>query len=244
MALAPSRIRFQRWFSSLLDTCLPARCVHCRTPGVLFCDRCIQSLSWFEAPLCTRCGRPLHKPALCPSCRRSPPRLAQIRACVRFDDAIRAAIHALKYRGVFALGAELGVLMASGWRRIDPGIDGLVPIPLHSTRQRTRGYNQSHLLAVGLSRHSGYPLLTNALHRSRDTGHQVGLSLDERRQNVAGAFVANPDVVAERHILLIDDVITTGATLDAAAHALHHAGAARVDALCLARALNVAHHHY
>jgi ComF family protein len=157
-----------------------------------------------------------------------------MRAALRYQEPTSDIIHRFKYEGYFALGRPLAALMIAAWPRWQSPPDLILPIPLHDRRRRQRGYNQSELLARPLGQALGIPVETASLRRTRPTIPQVGLGPDERRENVRGAFAAGPGV-AGRRVLLIDDVLTTGATMSAAAEALLAAGAAGVAAYCLAR---------
>ncbi|MEZ4644033.1 MAG: ComF family protein [Chloroflexota bacterium] len=162
--------------------------------------------------------------------------MQQIRTAVYFIQPVQTFIHKFKYENIFALAQPLATWMVQAWPSWQNPIDLLIPVPLHQDRQRARGYNQSELLADQLSKHFGIPLATNALHRIRYTQPQVGLSAVDRHVNMAGAFVADADLINGKHILLIDDVFTTGATLSAATEILLTAGAQSVSGYCLARA--------
>jgi ComF family protein len=157
-----------------------------------------------------------------------------MRAALRYEEPTSQIIHRFKYEGYFALGEPLAGLMVAGWPAWEQPPDLLLPIPLHPRRRRRRGYNQSELLARPLGRDLSIQVDTTILARVRHTLPQVGLGPDERRHNVSGAFAASP-AVQGRHVLLIDDVLTTGATLSAAAEAALRSGAASVSAYCLAR---------
>jgi ComF family protein len=152
-----------------------------------------------------------------------------------FDGHIRHAIHALKYRRVAALAEPLGDALARFWLAAPAPISAIVPVPLHPARQRERGYNQAELLARRVSRATGAPLRANGLRRTRATAVQMTLHAAERKANVADAFAAEPAVVRGADVLLVDDVCTTGATLDACAVVLKAAGAGAVFGLALAR---------
>lgn len=154
---------------------------------------------------------------------------------VAFDGAIRDAIHALKYEGMFGVAPALAALMVEQWPDWTAPIDRIVPIPLHPERERERGYNQTILLADHLCQRLDLPCDKEGLRRIRHTRPQVGLDRVQRKENVAGAFVARPERVADLNILLIDDVCTTGATLSAAATALLECGARTVSGYCLAQ---------
>lgn len=191
-------------------------------------------------PICPCCGRHLdgqadQRPAVpCRECRAAPHPLTQMRAALRYQEPTSGVIHRFKYEGFSALGALLAEQMIAAWPRWEQPPDLILPIPLHARRRRQRGYNQSELLARPLGRALGIDVDTDSLRRTRHTVPQVGLGPDERQANVRGAFEAGA-AVAGRHVLLIDDVLTTGATMSAAAEALLAAGAAGVAAYCLAR---------
>lgn len=186
--------------------------------------------------MCARCGRPLSRsvPA-CATCRRAPFPLQQIRAACAFGGSVRKAIHAFKYEGMFAVAEPLATLLVDNWPAWEQAIDLVIPIPLHPERERERGYNQSALLVRHLSRQLGLPRDEDVLWRTRHTTPQVGLSVEQRRRNVRGAFAADSAGVAGKHLLLVDDVFTTGATLASAAGALLARGAQSVRGYCLAR---------
>lgn len=152
-----------------------------------------------------------------------------------FDGAIRRAIHAFKYRHVAALGEPLGNILAEFWQQVAWPVDLIVPVPLHSHRQRERGYNQAALLAQGLVRAAHLPLRANALQRVRATASQMTLDAAQRRSNVNAAFRSDDNGLRGKRVLLVDDVCTTGATLNACAVALKSAGAVEVWGLTLAR---------
>ena len=173
--------------------------------------------------------------ALCRDCRAAPPPLAQMRAPLRYEEPTSRLIHRLKYEGYFALGRPLARLLVDGWPGWSTPPDVIVPIPLHPRRRRRRGYNQSELLARPLAEAMGVAFSATALRRTRHTPPQVGLGPEARAANVLGAFEATAPEVVGRSVLLVDDVLTTGATMSAAAEELLAAGAASVSAYCLAR---------
>jgi ComF family protein len=224
----------RRWARAWLDFLLPPRCAGCRRRGAWLCDACRTALAAPRLPLCPRCGDEMATSGLCGNCRARPPAFDAAWAAYRFEGPLRTAIHRFKYGGEHALGEPLGALLADAAAGLPIEADLVLPAPLHSTRRRERGYNQSELLARVVARRLGLPLALT-LARQRPTPPQVGLSVAERRANVAGAFAWQGESLAGRRVLLIDDVCTTGATLDACARALRPHGPDRVVALTLAR---------
>lgn len=228
----------ERLATTVTDVIFPPVCAGCGRLGTLLCEPCVNALVPVERPLCDRCGRGLTHhatPALCSTCAAEPPLLRQARAPLLYVDPTSKLIHRMKYDGHFALARPLAAIMAARWPVWDMPVDLILPIPLHPRRQRHRGYNQSTLLARHLAGALALPFDDKALRRHRHTQPQIQLGPEERRSNVTGAFVAVPERVGGRHIVLIDDVYTTGATTAAAAEALLAAGAASASAYCLAR---------
>jgi ComF family protein len=218
-----------------LDLFFPPCCLGCGREGDFICPACRESLSPLSSSVCPRCGRPQAGGALCPDCT-GPSRLDGLRAPFVFQGVIRQAIHELKYRNLRALAAPLaGMLNDHLAVQPVPG-DVLVPVPLHRRRLRERGYNQSALLARELGRLTGRPLVDGCLIRQRYTPPQARTtSAGERQAHVAGAFACRDGRLRGRRVILIDDVATSGATLDACAAALKAAGAAAVWGLVVAR---------
>ncbi len=261
-AEAPARAprRFAEWLtprpllaplSDLLGLFFPSRCRICNQAldgisRVPICPRCWSDAAPLsESGLCKLCGLPGGPPDVvvfqCPRCIEHSPRFAMARSFGEYGGALRELVHLLKYNGMIPLAKPLGKRLASvaenpAWREEFASCQAVVPVPLESTRLRSRGYNQSELLARVVARRLGLPLLpAPAFRRVRTTSTQAGLTRPQRRENVRGAFAAEGAAVKDRQILLIDDVMTTGATLDSCAAALRAAGATRVLALCVAR---------
>ena len=220
----------------VLDLLFPPRCVACGRVDTWLCPECAAGLPRISGTVCVRCGLPLNPGALCTRCQKDPLRLEAIRSVTLFGGPVRAAIHLLKYRYVHGLAEPLGELLAGYWQAQSTPVDVIVPVPLHSGRQRRRGYNQAALLAHALGRRAGIRVDEGALRRVRRTASQMRLGAAERRLNVRGAFGCPDGRVLGQRVLLIDDVCTTGATLEACADALRAAGAEAVWALTLARA--------
>lgn len=231
------RLSLGRWVRSVVDFVLPPACTLCKRPGNLLCAECATTIVWVHGPACHRCGRITDLPvSACWSCRQKPHTLSQIRTAVWFEGAIPELIHRLKYKEGFALAPLLGRYMAEAWPDWDEPVDLIVPVPLHLDRHKMRGYNQSALLTQALSNSIPFPWDEGAIRRVRYTRPQVGLTATERQNNLRGAFQADPVQVTGKHVLLVDDVYTTGSTLREVAQATMAAGARRVSGYCLARA--------
>lgn len=236
------------YLTAALDFFFPPRCHVCRCSipdhlGIPICPSCRELSVPLVSPLCTRCGIPFigsgpdHQ---CGSCSTTPPSFDRARAAFSYDGPCRELIHALKYQGKLHVRRSLVPLAdqvlnddVTAWR---PEV--LVPVPLHTTRLGVRGFNQAILLGELLARRWQLPLVRNALIRTRPTIPQIELTAELRRDNVRGAFaVYRPEQIVQRRILLIDDVLTTGSTVQECASALNRAGAASVMAITIARAL-------
>ncbi|MBI5033910.1 MAG: ComF family protein [Chloroflexi bacterium] len=218
---------------ALLDLFFPPRCVVCRQIGEWFCAPCRQAINRILPPICQQCGRPLNRTD-CPYCQKLPLQINGTRAVAFFEGSVRQAIHALKYNHRPELARPLGALLSDYFSAHPIPADALVPIPLHPEREHARGYNQARLLAQELGRHSNLPVWNDVLTRTRHTRPQVELDAVDRRDNVHDAFVATERVTGAR-ILLIDDVCTTGATMDACGQALQARAAKSVWGLAVAR---------
>lgn len=219
----------------LRDLLFPAVCANCRRLGALICAECEARFPRINGPICVRCGRSTAKPGQpCENCRQRPLPLVAVRAAFRYAEPLDHVIHQMKYEGYFALAKPLAQLMVDHWPGKFEYPDLVVSIPLHSKRQRQRGFNQSTLLASHLCHSLDLSMSEIALRRIRHTTPQIELGPEERANNMQGAFAAVPEEVVSRHVLLVDDVFTTGATLSAAADALLAAGARAVSAYCLA----------
>ena len=230
-----------------LDIALPTLCVACREPvaGEGVCATCWSKLSFIAPPFCPRLGIPfVYDPGpelLSMEAIANPPAYARARAAVRYDDVARTLVHALKYQDRTDLAPAMGRWMARAGRELLSEADALVPVPLHWRRGWSRRYNQSGALARVIERQTGVRLASEALRRVRPTQQQIGLSRSQRATNVQGAFKVAADRKADiqgRRVVLIDDVLTSGATVDACARALLRAKAASVDVLVFARVVD------
>jgi ComF family protein len=252
-AAEPPAILSGRWMMAaartagraLTDLILPPQCLACdrRVAGVGgLCPACWSALRLIERPWCERLGTPfpydMGDGAESAEAIADPPPFRRCRAVAAYDDVARRLVHGLKYRDRLELAGWMGEWMARAGAEALADADLVVPVPMHRWRLWSRRFNQSANLAAALAAIAGKPLATEALVRTRPTRQQVGLTAGERDRNVRGAFRV-PDnqrlAVAGRAILLVDDVLTTGATVKAATRALARAGAASVDVLVFAR---------
>jgi len=193
-------------------------------------------MAFLLGPICPRCGQPQVSGMLCPSCATVSSSISSIRSIFRFEGTARRAIHELKYHNLRAIAPTLAAYLASYAATSGDRIDVIMPVPLHPTRHKHRGYNQAALLAHELGRLRGIPVSFNSLKRTREGTSQVHTrNMDERRANVQNAFECTDASLAAKCIMLIDDVCTTGATLDSCAVALKSAGAHEVFGLTVAR---------
>jgi ComF family protein len=238
-----------RTFGLAVDVALPHLCAACREPveGAGLCAACWAKLSFIAPPYCERLGIPfVYDPGpgvLSMEAIADPPAYTRARAAVRYDDIARKLVHAFKYGDRLDLAPTMGRWMANAGRELLSDAEAIVPVPLHWRRQWLRRFNQSALLAEVMSKASGVPVDHLALKRVKATPQQVGLSQSARALNVQGAFRVPPDRkagVVGRRLLLADDVLTSGATVDACARALLRAGAAQVDVLVFARVVAAA----
>jgi ComF family protein len=230
-----------------LDIALPTLCVACREPvdGEGVCAACWAKLSFIAPPYCPRLGIPfVYDPGpelLSMEAIANPPAYQRARAAVRYDDVARTLVHALKYQDRTDLAPAMGRWMARAGHELLGEADALIPVPLHWRRGWSRRYNQSGALARVIERQSGVRLVSEALRRVRPTAQQIGLSRSQRASNVQGAFKVAADRqadIAGRRVILVDDVLTSGATVDACARALLRAKAASVDVLVFARVVD------
>lgn len=230
-----------------LNLLFPPTCLCCQeplaSPGAL-CGACWEKVTFLGEPDCLRCGHPFEfaqpGPAMCAGCMAAPPPYTQGRAVLRYDEHSRTLITRLKYADQGQLAAGYGAWLAARGHALLESSDVLVPVPLHYWRFVQRRYNQSALLARALARHCQLKVIPDALKRTRHTKPQASLSRQQRRRNVRGAFAMTPRhkaALAGKRVLLIDDVMTTSATIHECTKALLEGGAAEVRVLTLARKL-------
>jgi ComF family protein len=226
------------------DFLLPPVCLKCRKPlggHDALCARCWRNIAFIRAPLCDQLGIPLPYDSgvktISAAALADPPVYDRARAAAHFDGVVRDLIHGLKYADRHDGRRLLGRWLSTAGAEFLLEADVIIPVPLHRWRLFTRRFNQAAILAQELARQRDLPWDPTALHRVKATPQQVGLTRDQRRRNMAAAFAVPAAArarIADRNIILIDDVITTGATVDACARALKAAGAARVDVLAVA----------
>jgi len=219
-----------------LDLVFPRFCVGCGKAGNYICGTCRASLPYIEPPICPLCGEPQTTGNLCFKCSQWQADIDGIRAPFRFDGIIREAVHQLKYDNLRAIAASLAKLMAEYIEQHPIPVDILIPVPLHPKRLRERGYNQSALLARHIGKITGLPVDETSLVREFYILPQARTaSVEARRANVSGGFSCLNDKMKDKKILLIDDVSTSGATLNACAAALKAGGTNSVWGLSLAK---------
>lgn len=221
-----------------LDWLYPPLCGGCQEPGSRWCETCQTLTERIPETICQICGVVLPNNGICPHCDQLRPPYKALRAWAKYNDRIRNAIHRLKYAGDIALAEILArpliqLVQKQAWQ-----IDIVTAVPLGVSRMKQRGFNQSALLAFPLALGIGKSFRSKAISRVRETKSQVGLSASERSDNVKGAFQAKREIVAQKRILLVDDVITTGSTMTACTNALLQAGALEVYCIALARPMN------
>lgn len=240
------RFRLESGFGGTLHRLWPTHCLVCREhvhhepvrSGRDLCAACIDALPW-NRQACPHCAIPLPSPidtpaSVCGDCLQHPPPLHVARAACRYDFPLDRLLPRFKFHGDLAAGRLLAQLMHEAFAHADRP-DALIAVPLHRARLRQRGYDQALELAKPLARALRLPLLSDHLVRDRDTAPQSRLDAVQRRRNLRHAFAVTTKSELPAHVALIDDVMTTGATLHAAAHALQRAGVLRVDAWVCAR---------
>lgn len=215
---------YQRLTDAILGLLFPDRCAGCGLVGKLFCPSCQAKLKPY--PLEKQSFRAKESEKLL---------LDDFTVAFIFEGALREALHQLKYKKIRRMALPLGDLLAKHLAKHPLPADAILPVPLHPKRLKERGFNQSALLGEQLAQHRKVPLLPTGLERTRDTAHQVSLNAQERQANIKDAFSWQASKSPPARVLLLDDVLTTGATLQACAQALRAAGAQEVRALALGR---------
>ncbi len=235
---------------TILDFLLPTSCAYCKSSvgdsGIaLFCSNCWSDFTVMSGALCPVCGKQFGSPESlthspdhrCLSCRKAPPSFDQALSVGNFEGPLREAIHQFKYRPCRALARPLAAWMLKHIRPVS-GVDCIIPVPLHISRLRQRGFNQALLLSQELGAAFSIPVSFDNLVRIRPTRPQVELTGEERRTNVQGAFALKKgSAVRDKAVLLVDDVYTTGATMNECSLVLKDAGVGSVTALTIAMAV-------
>ncbi len=230
-----------RWWSAALEYILPSRCVLCGLPSgpACICSACKADLPW-QGAHCLRCGLPVGsaRDRICGRCIQKTPPFFRTVSPLQYEFPANRLVQAFKFKRQLAAGRVLSQLICEYVTRHKIDLpDMLIPVPLHNRRLMSRGFNQAYELAHHAGQVLDIPLLPSALRRHRNTKAQSGLSRKQRRKNVRGAFYWHGPVKPACHIVLIDDVMTTGTTISECARILKKAGAKRVDVWVAARAI-------
>lgn len=232
---------WKQTIEGFVDLVFPPHCANCKRSGQILCSTCYANILLVSPPFCKHCHTPLAPNNSCYKCAYHLLQFNGLRIVGPYQEPLRSYIHTLKYNGNKRLARPLGTLLAQTYKRTRLAADMIIPVPLHTERQQQRGYNQAQLLAEVCSAELGIPLHVSLLTRVRATAAQIQLSISERQRNMTGAFLLHPKTntrtLSKRNVLLIDDVCTTGATLEACATPLFAAGANSVWGLVLARPL-------
>ena len=229
--------RVYQLFWEAMDWLFPPNCGGCASPGSRWCADCSHNTIEITSPICPVCGNPNLTENVCQRCCSSRPFYTSLRAYAVFGGSIREAIHRLKYQRDIGLGEALARPMITTLSKLNWSLDIITSVPLGLVRFKERGYNQATLLARPIALCLRVPFNTHALSRTRETKTQVGLTINERQENMAGAFQAMSELVQGKKVLVVDDVATSGATLNACAKALLEGGADKVYGFSLARAV-------
>ncbi|MFC1953114.1 ComF family protein [Chloroflexota bacterium] len=219
-----------------LDLLFPQWCIGCGKEGVMLCSSCRSLLPGIMPPLCPLCGKPQSSGIHCSNCVSWQAEIDGIRSPFRFEGTMRQAVYHLKYRNLKALVPFLAKLLSDYLVKYSVPGEVLVPVPLHRKRLRERGFNQSGLLTIELGKLICLPVVDDCLIRQLYVSSQARTSnVEERQTNVVDAFICRNDSLKDKRVILIDDVATSGATLDACAGVLKESGVASVWGLVLAR---------
>lgn len=220
---------------TLLDWLFPPTCLGCGEEGVFICSECFSKIKLVPRDVCNYCGSFTSKKGKCPNCDNKKLPYAGFRAFAYYDGVVRKAIHHLKYQNDLTIGRYLAGWLQLVYQRTDWEVDLIVPIPIGEQKRLERGYNQAERLAKPFSELLEIPFTSEALIRINEISSQVGLNHEQRQENVRQAFVARAQEVKDKRVLLVDDVFTSGATMEAAATELVAAGAKKVFCLTVAK---------
>jgi ComF family protein len=229
--------------NNILNLLYPETCPVCRNPCLShetapICDNCWRSISQYDGPYCIKCGNPLVSDASikCYQCLKEEPAFEYARSFGLYEDALRKGINLLKYHGKARLSRPLSALLIKSGL---PETDAVMPVPLHYRRLRKREFNQSALISKYVAKAMRSELILNCLVKVRETPPQVGLRYKERVKNIKGSFEVGDDgLIKNRNIILVDDVVTTGATIRECAKTLKKAGAGKIYVISLAHGMS------
>lgn len=235
MDIQKIKAQLPEWMWNAIDWVFPPHCLGCGIEGEIICPECYATIKRVPVNVCPYCNAFVSTTGHCPNCLNRKPAYTQFRAYAFYGGVIREAVHQLKYQNDIGIarilaGYLLKVIQAENWE-----IDLVVPVPLSKSKQEQRGYNQAERLAKPVANALGKPMSTQGLSRIREKASQVDLDVKSRRENVRGVFEADPAIVKGKRILLIDDVFTTGATLESASQALKDANSGLVYAVTVAK---------
>jgi competence protein ComFC len=226
-------------FWKIIDWFYPPVCCTCGEIGKLICDECFLQIERIHGAGCNLCGEPIRSGSICARCEQQKPHFSKLRSFGYYSGPLRDAIVSLKYQRNIGLGEFFAPLLIEIIIQEKWTLDGITAIPLSTIRKKERGYNQAELLARPIARALKLPYENKIISRKKHTASQVGLSVKERQLNMQDAFEGNPRFVKGKSFLLIDDVATTGATMDACAKALLDAGSRRIYGLTLAKTIGL-----
>jgi competence protein ComFC len=224
------------WFWRSLDWLYPPTCGGCGRKGNRWCLECQNGADRLGSQVCPVCGTPIHSIRVCAACQGKNYLLKALRSWAFFSGPVREALHRLKYKRDMGLGEALAQPLIGLYNSLDWKAELILPVPLSQDRLKERGYNQAWFLAQPIALACGVRYSAHGLKKVKNTLSQVGLSSKQRRENVAGAFWADQSCIKGKRVVIVDDVMTTGATLQACAQAVLDAGASDVWGLTLARA--------
>jgi competence protein ComFC len=224
-----------RAFWNMVDWVYPPVCAGCGNPGDIWCQECQKSTHYLNEKLCPVCGYPKNGAVRCLGCCHYTPNFNGVRSLAAYTGGIKTAIHRLKYQNDLGVGSIFTdqlteLIKRNGWK-----IDVVVPVPLSKQRKKERGYNQARVLAFPIALKLGIPLDDKSIIRTRETSSQVTLDAIERQKNITNAFSAKGNKLRDKNILIVDDVITTGSTINDCARAGKNAGAKEVYGISLGR---------
>jgi competence protein ComFC len=221
----------------VVDWIFPPTCSGCGKNGERWCSSCDLLLIPLHSQICLFCGYPIDSGEICEKCKNDRPSYTKLRSIYTYQGELRNALHRLKYNNDLGVGEIMGKKCSEYLSLLKWDVDLILPVPLGKKRRRERGYNQSALIAFPLAIILNIPYSSKAILRKKETVTQIEFNAEERKQNVKNAFSANPVLVQHKNILIIDDVITTGSTMDACTLELIRAGARNVYGLSVARTM-------